>query len=56
MEPKRGKVAGGWRKLHNEELNKLCCSPYIITMIKSRRMRCAGHAACMGEECLQSYG
>jgi hypothetical protein len=38
---KRGKVTGGWRKLHNEELHNLYCSPSVIRMIKSRRMRWA---------------
>jgi hypothetical protein len=37
--PKRDEVTGGWRKLHDEELHKLCSSPSIIRMIKSRRMR-----------------
>jgi hypothetical protein len=37
-------VTGGWRKLHNEELHNLYSSPSIIRMIKSRRMRYAGHA------------
>jgi hypothetical protein len=37
------------RLLHNEELHNLCSSPSIIRVIKSRRMRCAGHAARMGE-------
>jgi hypothetical protein len=41
-------VTGGWRKLHNEELHKLYPSPSIIRMIKSRRMRWAGHVARMG--------
>jgi hypothetical protein len=36
---KRDEVIGGWRKLHNEELNNLYCSPSIIRMIKSRRIR-----------------
>jgi hypothetical protein len=40
---------GGWRKLHNEELHNLYSSPSIIRVIKSRRMRWAGHAARMGE-------
>jgi hypothetical protein len=48
--PKRGEVTGEWRKLHNEELHILCSSPDIISQIKSRRMRWAGHVARMGEE------
>jgi hypothetical protein len=43
-------VAGEWRKLHNEELHDLYSSPSIITMIKLRRMRWAGHVARMGEK------
>jgi hypothetical protein len=43
--PKRDEVIGGWRKLHNEELHNLYCSPSIITIIKSRRMRWSGHVA-----------
>jgi hypothetical protein len=43
-------VAGGWRKLHNEELHTLYSSPSIIRMIKSRRIRRAGHVARMGEK------
>ena len=46
--PKRDEVTGEWRK-HNEELNNLCSSPNIIPVIKLRRMRWAGHIACMGE-------
>jgi hypothetical protein len=42
-------VAGGWRKLHNEELHNLYSSPSIIRIIKSRRMRWMGHVAWMGE-------
>jgi hypothetical protein len=41
--PKRDGVTGGWRKLHNEELHNLYSSPNIIRIIKSRRMRWAGH-------------
>jgi hypothetical protein len=47
--PKRDEVTGKWRKLHNEELNNLYFSPNIVRVIKSRRMRWAGHAARMGE-------
>ena len=45
--PKRDGVTGGRRKLHNEELNDLYCSPNIVWVIKWRRMRWAGHVACM---------
>jgi len=48
--PRRDEVTGEWRKLHNEELNDLYCSPNIVRVIKSRRMRWAGHVARMGEE------
>jgi hypothetical protein len=48
--PKRDEVTGDWRKLHNEELHNLYSSPNIIRMIKSRRIRWAGHVARMGEE------
>jgi hypothetical protein len=47
--PKRDKVTGEWRKLHNEELNDLYSSPNIVKMNKRRGMRWAGHLACMGE-------
>jgi hypothetical protein len=42
--PKRDEVTGGRRKLHNEELHDLYSSPTIIRIIKSRKMRWAGHA------------
>jgi hypothetical protein len=43
-------VRGGWRKLHNEKLNNLHSSPSIIRMIRSGRMRYAGHVARIGEK------
>ena len=48
--PRRDKVTGEWRRLHNEELNDMYCSPNIVRVIKSRRIRWAGHVARMGEE------
>jgi hypothetical protein len=48
--PKRDGVTGEWRKLHNEALYDLYFSPSIIRIIKSRRMRWAGHVARMGEK------
>jgi hypothetical protein len=47
--PKRDEVTGEWRKIHNEGLNNLYSSPTIARVIKSRRMRWAGHVARMGE-------
>jgi hypothetical protein len=44
------KVAGCWRRLHNEELHNLYASSNIISVIKSKRMRWAGHVACVGEK------
>jgi hypothetical protein len=43
--PKRGEVAGGWRRLLNEELHNLYTSPNLVRMIMSRRMRWVGHVA-----------
>ena len=48
--PRRDEVSGEWSRLHNEELNDLYCSHNIVRVIKSRRMRWAGHVARMGEE------
>ena len=45
---KRDEMTGEWRKLHNEELNCLYSSPNIDRVIKSRRIRWAGHVAHMG--------
>jgi hypothetical protein len=48
--PKRDEGTGEWRKLHNEGLHDLYSSPSIIRIIKSRRMRWAGHVARIGEK------
>jgi len=48
--PRRDEVTGEWRRLHNEELNDLYCSPNIVGVIKWRRMRWAGYVARTGEE------
>jgi hypothetical protein len=55
--PKRDKVTGEWRKLQNEELN-VCTAHQIVPVIKSGRMRWAGHVARMGEKtrCMQDFG
>jgi hypothetical protein len=47
--PKRDEVTGEWRRLHNKELYALYSSPNIIRVVKSRRLRWAGHVARMGE-------
>jgi hypothetical protein len=47
--PRKDEVTGKWRKLHNDELNGLYSSPYIVRMIKSRKMSWVGHVARMGE-------
>ena len=46
--PKRDEVTGEWRKLHNEELNDLYCSPNIVRIMKSRIMRWVGHVGRVG--------
>jgi hypothetical protein len=48
--PKRDNATGEWRKLHNEEMNDLYSLPNIVRVVKSRRMRWAGHMACTWEE------
>jgi hypothetical protein len=47
--PRRDEVTGEWRKLHNEELHDVYFSPSLIRIMKSRRMRWAGHVARIGE-------
>ena len=47
--PKRDEIKGEWRKLHNEELSYLYSLPNIVRVVKSRRMRWAGHVARMGK-------
>ena len=55
--PKRVEVKEEWRNQCNEKLNDLYCSPYIILVIKSRRMRWVEHVAYYGEEecCIQGF-
>jgi hypothetical protein len=47
--PKRDEITGEWRKLHNEELSDLYFLPGIVQVVKSRRIRWAGHVVRMGE-------
>ena len=54
--PKRVEVTVEWRKPHNEELNDLYTSHNIVRVIKSRRMRWAGHVACIREWRIQGFG
>jgi len=48
--PKRDEVTGRWGKLHNERLSDLYSLPHIVRVVKSRRMRWAGHVPRMGED------
>jgi hypothetical protein len=50
FEPRRDEITGEWRRLHNEELNDLYSSLNMVQVIKSRRMRWAGHVVRWGEE------
>ena len=54
--PKRDEVRRDWRKLHNEKLSDLYSLPNIVRVVKSRRMRWAGHVACGRERGAQGYG
>jgi hypothetical protein len=53
--PKRDELTGEWRKLHNQELHDMYSSPSIVRIIKSRRMRWAGHVVRIGEK-RNAYG
>jgi len=48
--PRMDELTGEWRRLHNKELNDLYSSPNIVQVIKSKRMRWAGHVVHMSEE------
>jgi len=54
--PKRDEVTGEWRRLHHEKLDDLYCSPNIVRVIKTRRMRWVKHVARMGGRCIQGFG
>jgi len=57
FDSRKDEVTGEWRRLHNQELNDSYSSLNIVRVIKSRRMRWAGHVAHMGEErwCIGSW-
>jgi hypothetical protein len=48
--PMRDEMTRSWTKLYNEDLHNLYSSPNTITIIKSRGIRCTGHAACLGRQ------
>ena len=56
--PERDEVTGEWRKLHNEELNNLYCSPNTVRVIKPRRIRMGGACSAYGGEVrrIQDFG
>ena len=54
--PNRDDVTEEWRKLHNKELNGPHSSPSVVQVIKLRRMRWAGHVACIGKRRMQVFG
>jgi hypothetical protein len=54
--PKKDEVTREWRKLYNEMLNDLYCSPNIFRVIKSRRITWEGHVARMGVEERRTQG
>ena len=53
--PRREEVTGERRKVPNEEFNNLYCPPNIVQVIKSRRLKRAGHVAYMGQSCIQNF-
>jgi len=53
--PKKEEVRREWRKLHNKELNDLYSSSNIVWVLKSRRIRWAGHVVRMGERSIQDF-
>jgi hypothetical protein len=56
FQPKKTEETSGCRKLQIEEVHDLYCSPYVIRVTKSSRMRWLGHAARLGKKCVQSFG
>jgi len=58
FDPKRDEVRGEWRKLHNEELNDLHCSPDIVRVIKIKKNEMGGACSAYGggERCVQGFG